>query len=881
MLIERDIQLDLLRNLALQAVAGGGTSALILGEAGIGKTTLLREFVARLDPGFLILQGACEDLFAPRVLGPLWDMAPALGPEFYALLEDADPGRLFPKFLAMLNATERPVVLIVEDLHWADQATLDMLKFLARRIVTQNIMLVVSVRSDELPSSHAFWRWVGDLPAATTHRVSLQALSLQAVSTLMGRLERDPAELYRITAGNPFFVTELLATYATVSKALPLSVRDAVWTRVSRLDSEARELLDIVSVSPVPVEEWLLVSILGPDAARVADACITRGLLVSSAAGEFTFRHELARLAVMERLPPSALRTLHLRVFEHLTRAAPPNTTVGLARMVHHAAAANEARQVLRLAPQAAREAARLGAHKQAAAYFAAALRFVDHAADPADAAQLHEDWAYEIGLVKIDDEVIQARHNAIALWRSVNRTDKVGLNLRWLSRMHWYRGESELADRFGMEAIRTLEQLPFSRELAMAYSLRSQHQMLLDQPAAAIAWGERAIALASQFDDQETRTHALNNIGTAKLFSGRLEGLADLEESLRLALAGNYHEHAARVYTNLAEYAVISKQFSMAERVLADGLAFDNEHDLDAWTHYLAGWQAELRMEQGRLQDAEQIARTVLALEHLTLVMRLPSLTVLGRGQSRQGKADGPAYRDEALLGALATGEPQHIVRAYLGVLEAAWQDMDDAASQQALRSLEQYDLAGMNSWVLAEIAVWRQRAGLVAAATPGMPAPRAAELAGNGFAASLAWLELGLPFEAALALYHVEGEGAGEAAVKAVALLEEIGAWPAAARARARARELQQGHRLPRMKRGPYAAAREHPFGLTQREAEVLELLLAGLSNTDIARQLCRSARTVEHHVSAVLDKMGVTNRLELLSRLSTASSSPAKNR
>ncbi len=182
-----------------------------------------------------------------------------------------------------------------------------------------------------------------------------------------------------------------------------------------------------------------------------------------------------------------------------------------------------------------------------------------------------------------------------------------------------------------------------------MAYSARSQLHMLNDRVDEAVDWGLRAIALAEKMGEVETRVHALNNVGTALLLAGRPGGRERIEESLALALEHGFHEQAARAYTNFAEYAVVFKDFALAERILAEGIAFDTRHDLDAWTHYLVGRQAQLRIEQGRLREAETIARGVMRLERLTLVMRLPALTVLGRVRVRLGEPDGPALLEQA----------------------------------------------------------------------------------------------------------------------------------------------------------------------------------------------------------------------------------------
>jgi DNA-binding CsgD family transcriptional regulator len=847
--------------------------ALVLGEAGIGKSSLLQAFAAPLQDRFLVLQGACEDLSTPRILGPVRDFAAELGADVVAAIDQAaSSDQLMSLLLERLAAQARPVLVLCEDLHWADQATLDLLKYLARRIAGQRILLLASARNDELPPDHAFWRWAGDLPPATTQRLELPPLSPHAVARLAQGGACNPDELYRVTGGNPFFLSELLADCDTAPGHLPASVRDAVWARMSRLDAPVRTVLELVSVSPMPLEEWLLEALLGDEGHAAIDASVDSGLLQRINPGSLSFRHELARQAVLSGLRPAATRGLHKRLCKALTEQAPAHVRIELARLVHHATGAQDAHMVLQLAPRAARQAARLGAHRQAAAHLASALQFVDAVSWTGEAAQLYEDWAYEAGLLRIDERLIEARQRAIELWQSVERPDKVGLNLRWLARTYWYRGEAREAERYGLEAIRTLEQLPNSKELAMAYSMRSQHQLLQDHPASAIEWGELALELATTLDDQDTRVHALTNIGSAKLFLGDVGGHAALAEGLQCALSHHLHEHAARIYSNWVEYAVVFKQFALAERLLAEGLAYHREHELDAWVHYLTGWQAQLHLDKGELAAAAALARQVLGLPDLSLVMRLPALTVLGRTLSRQGEPDAAPCLQEALQWARATGEAQRLLPVVSALTEAAWQTQDIDACRRWLAEIERFDLSGVNAWDLAELGAWQRRAGLAATmppATAAAPPPRAAEQAGHGQAACDAWLALGLPFEAALALLDMPGEAAVQAMPKAVALLEQIGAAPAAALARQRARNCGTPVQLPKAKRGPYAAAREHPSGLTRREAQVLELLLDGLSNLEIAQRLCRSERTVEHHVSTLLGKLGATTRLDLLRR------------
>lgn len=874
MLIERDEPLESLLGAARRALAGHGSTVILSGEAGIGKTSVLRDFAQRIGNKHRVLWGGCEALFTPRPLGPLQDMARALDRRVTGLLnETAAPDRLFPILLESLQEATKSTVLVFEDVHWADNATLDLVKYLGRRVSSVRAMLVLTVRSDETGVEHPLTHVLGDLPSPATTRIALQPLSPQGVALLAQQSGRSGADLHRITAGNPFFVTELLAGNHATPAQIPPSVRDAVWSRVSRLAKPEREVLEAICIVPWSVERWLLRALLGAEADVSVDRCVARGVLQRDDQGAVRFRHELARQATLDRLSPAAQQVLHARVEAAMSEVPGDLANASLSRRVHHAAGADNGPRVLELAPQAAAQAARLGAHQEAAAHLATALRYVTQA-PPALAAQLHEDWAYEAGLaLRIDDKVIEARQRAIALWRDVGRLDKVGLNLRWLSRLHWYRGEAQRANDYADQAVRELEGLPPGPELAMAYSARSQLHMLHDRIDEAVEWGLRAIALAEQTGETETRVHALNNVGTALLLSGRPGGRERMEESLALALEHGFHEQAARAYTNFAEYAVIFKDFALAERVLAEGIAFDTRHDLDAWTHYLVGRQAQLRMEQGRLREAETIARGVLRLDRLTLVMRLPALTVLGRVCVRLGESDGPTLLEQALKEGLATGEPQNIAPVRLALAEAAWLAEDMNPCHEQLTELAAMRLGSFDPWELGELATWCRRSGMKL--PPSLPleraaAPRAAELRGDPAAAAEEWSRLGLPYEAALALMQVVGAEAGAAVARAVSMFEAIEARPAALLARRMAGRLGVTGQLPKARRGPYASARRHPLGLTRREIEILGLIAEGMSNRDIARRLVRSLRTVEHHVSALLGKLNATNRMDVMLRL-----------
>ncbi len=869
MLVERERMLRRLGDWAARAKNGHGSIALVSGEAGIGKTTLLDEFSRRAAGQFAIAWGSCDSLFTPRPLGPLHDMASALGPRLRAIMaSDARPSDIFAGVLDAIRHESGVFILILEDVHWADHATLDLLKFIGRRIAMLKVFVVLSFRDDEVDESHPLTQVIGELPHRHVERLQLQPLSRDGVARIDAEGLFDPEELVAVTGGNPFFVTEMIAARQAGSTDVPASIRDSVNARLSRLAANERTFLETMSVIPAPFDRDLMRRMCGAEADALAMACADRQLLVETLAGKLGFRHELARRATMGRLNSVQLQVLHARALQALeANAASP-----VELLVHHAAGALDGAKVLQLAPAAGKAAASLGAHSEAALHYETALRFVDEA-PPELAAELYENWAYEAGISqRIDDDVIDARMHAVALRRALGHMEKVGDNLRWLSRLHWYRGEAAQANRLANEAVRVLESTPPSSERAMAYSLRAQLHMLNDRMEEAVAWGERALALAREIGHVEVTIHSLNNIGTAKAYLDQAEGVGLLEESLVLAREHGFHEHAARVYTNLACFALDFRKFELANRVATEGIAFDSRFDLDAWVHYLVGVLAQLRAEQGRFADARRLAKGVLSLDRLTLLMKLPAQLALARVAIRTGQQDAKRELSIALEHALWTEETQYIVPARFAWLEYAWLQDDLEKGQEHIEKLLEIDPVAFNCWSEGELLIWAGRFGREVGNRPAknLPSALAAELAGDGCAAGALWLEIGSPYAAGCAHIAAAAQNPAAALTEAARLFASIGATGAMSRVKSLAAAYGVESSLPRAKRGPYRAARSHPLGLTAKEQKLLALILEGMSNKEIAQNLSRSVRTVEHHVSSILSKLGATNRMEAMVRV-----------
>jgi DNA-binding CsgD family transcriptional regulator len=872
-LIERSPALAALHASLERCRGGAGRTVLVRGEAGIGKTTLLREWAAqvRAQGGAEIFWGGCEALFTPRPLGPVLDIAHALGPAMASLVQSQSaPSDLFAAIGGWLGvpalsltgrtAVPRVNVLIFEDVHWADHLTLDFLKYLGRRIHAWPALLVLSYRDDEAGVQHPLTQLIGDLPHANTSTVALQPLSLTALAALSGYAQEQTKELLAVTGGNPFFATEVLAAAAPGgASVVPPTVAAAVMARAQRVSAAARAVLDAASLAPGSIELALVKTLVGEAALQGVDECVHAGLLQWAERG-LAFRHELARRAVEAAMSPLRRREMHARLYLQLRQQSDDL----LDRTAYHAQHADDSAAVLATAPQAAAHAAAMGAHREAAAHYRVAL---DHAKQASDEqrADLLERWAYECSLgLAVGDDVIAARQQALALRRKMGQTEQVGLNQRYLSSLCRTQGRLDEARRWLDEAITTLESIAPGPSLAMAYSMRSAAYMLTNQWRLAEQWGERAIALARGFDDHATIAHALNNIGSALADDGQMRGFELLEQSLAIALEHNLHDHASRAYRNASEASVRNRLLGQADTLIVPGIAFARAHDMDGHALGLVGALVQVRLMQGRLDEAQALTREALQGELAsTPATHITVATVAATVAMLQDPAADSAALQTHWAAALASQEPDRIVPLALGLAEAAWLRGDDERCAAVVREALQA-CAELTLWDRGELACWMQRAGHDARAVSdaAVAEPCGLELGGDLAAAAQAWQALGMPRHQAYALLLQDPRQHPDALAQAISLFDRIGAAACADHARRRARKLASVG-IKGIKTGPRAAARANRFGLTPRELQIAEQLAAGRSNQEIAQALSRSERTVENHVATVLAKLGAKKR------------------
>ncbi|MGH3002730.1 MAG: ATP-binding protein [Gaiellaceae bacterium] len=851
-LLEREEVLQQLAGAWEAARGGHGRLVFVSGEAGVGKTALVKRFCGEQGSRARLLVGTCDGLRTPRPLGPFTEIANAVGGDLGLAFARADARPAPLDALTTDLTADGETILLVEDAHWADEATLDLIGMLGRRVAGLPALVLVTYRSDELDRVHPLRIVLGDLATSVgVERLHLDPLSQDAVRRLAQPLGIDPAALHHRTGGNPFFVTEVLATGEA---AIPATVRDAVLARVARLDERARELLDAVAVATQRAELWLVSAVVG-EAFSAVDGCIASGVLQVEGDG-VAFRHELARIALDESIAPHRRAQLNAAALDALR--CPPDGRLDLARLAHHAEGAGDAAAVIEFAPAAAEAAAAVGAHREAAAHYARALRFGGTLSEP-ERAELLERCATEYHLTDRHNPAIEAMREAVAAHRSLGDVAKEGVGLLKLASFLWCASETAAAAVMTEESLALLEPLGASPELARAYEYATSLAMNMEDAKRAFAWNDRFLELAEHADEL-TAIRQLNNVGTMKLLLGRRDGVDDLERSVRLAAAAGLESEAGRGYIHLGWAGSRVRDFSILP-LLGEGIEYCTERGLELWRLYVIVYRARVELDQGRWDDAADSAGFVLRQPHHAPLLRLLALTVLGTVRIRRGD---PAHRellDQAL--AIAEGKPdlQHLAPAAIARTELAALEGDPALAADASDHVLALASARNAAWIVGELALWRRRAGIDEPVAPASATPFALHLAGDP--ASLeTWQQLGCPYEAALALAD---EGDDHRTGEALEELRRLGAMPAAEDVARRLRV--RGTRG--ISRGPRSATRANPAGLTTRELEVLGLVAQGLRNAEIAEELFLSTRTVEHHVAAALRKLGARTRAEAVAR------------
>jgi predicted ATPase/DNA-binding CsgD family transcriptional regulator len=850
-LLERDRFLTSLQTAFNNIEAGEGHCIFVSGEAGMGKTSLVKAFCKEQKGGCNIYQGSCDALFTPRPLAPLYDIIWQVNGEFWPNSHTIEVrSELFSGFFRELSKQKEKTLIIFEDIHWADEATLDFIKFFARRIAQLRCLFILTYRDDEIHSHHPLRNVLGQLPPDSFTRMQLLPLSREAVKKLASEKGYSGEDVYSISGGNPFYVNEILSSY---SLGVPDNINDSIISAFDRLDGKTRQIWELLSVIPDSFEVKYLEK-FEPLHAAALERCIESKILLVRD-GRIFFKHELFRRTIEASLSPLKRVSLNKNILDMLQESFKQNQEIE--RIVHHAKNANEYELVAHYAPLAAKQAASVGAHIEASKLYLTAIEY--YQGNNKDLLlQFFEAYAYECYLTNQIKEAIIYTSKSLELWMEKNDKEKIGNSMRFLSGLWWNEGNLEKADNFAKRAIEVLNDQPSSKAKAMAYGNISQLKMFADQPGECIYWGEKAIALAEELADKAILSYAMGNVGSAqvRIPAYRQKGLELLQQSLEIALQNSYHEHAARAYTKLGYNGIIIKDNELAKKSLDAGILYCEENNLNLWRIYVLTLKARFKLETGNWNEACAIADNIINNEDPAKMIKIFALTVLATIKMRRGdKEDIPVLLTEAKEKAFETMELQRIIRALAACLEYEWitgqRFIEKESLDSTIKMIEQMGNVYDNS----EFAFW-----LLKARKQRLPLKEIYEgyemnSPAKAQRAAALWKKSGCPYNEALALF----EGSDDDKRKAITIVQGLGATAVYEKMKLEMR----GSGIKSIPHGIRKTTRSNPALLTDRELDVLQLLNESLQNKEIATRLFISAKTVDHHISAILFKLEVNSR------------------
>jgi ATP/maltotriose-dependent transcriptional regulator MalT len=836
-LLERDDQLAVLAD-RFAAAEHAGQLVLVRGEAGTGKSALIQEFVERHVPSEDVLLGRCDDLFAARPLGPFVDIARARVGALAAALPSGDPVAVCEAFLSDLAGAPRPVVVVLEDLQWADEATLDLLRFIARRLDALRCVVIATYR-DDLAVDHPLRRAWGSFVGPLVTRISLEPLSVAAVASLAEGTDVDARALHARTGGNPFFVVEVLAG---AHAGLPATVRDTILSRAAHLTGRARDCLDAAAILGRHATADTVTAVGDGDDVAI-DECIAAGLLVADGP-HLGFRHDLTREAIDDSLTPLRRQQLHRRALVVLAASD------DVVQRAHHALGADDREAIVELATRAADQCAAVGAQRQAALLYGRAIEHLD-AFDPAQRLRVLQAYARACMEVELIADAVRAGDEALAML--TDGDDEVALAEWecWLSTAYWNAARVEEGMVLAKRAVARLESYASSDALARAVGELASQYMVGGWYDDALTTGTRAIELGDARGLDIVAIRGLDVVGTTRIALGDAGGVPLQLEALDRAKRAGLAWDACRVNANIGCMALVRGDTGRALDAYSDGIRMAEQHELVYRRTCLLVTRIDVLLALGLWSDATADAQTVLEQAHLAPHHRGLAVLALGVVRTRRGDPDAAAALDDALAILTTVGESQFVHPTRVARAQAARLAGDDATARAEIEA----DLA-LVDWLdlhqQRELAWWAQRTGAAHAAT--LEAIDGVAHDARGWAEY--WEGRSCRYEAADAL----GDSDDEADLRnALEALLELEARPRAQQVARRLRDLG-ARRVPR---GPRATTRANAAGLTRREVEVAALLRDGLTNPEIADRLVLSPKTVDHHVSAVLSKLGVSNR------------------
>ncbi|MFD1948420.1 ATP-binding protein [Nocardioides aestuarii] len=843
-LLERGSELERLDAAVEQAAAGGpGAGFAISGDSGAGKSAVVAatcETATRLR----VLRGHCDPLLTPRPLGPVRDLFDSAG---RALL--AQQGALLSEVCeaAYDLARTEPTLLVVEDLHWVDAASVEVLRFLVRRVEAMPVVLVMTYRDLEIGPGHPARSLLGDVAALEgVTPLALSPLSVDAVRQLVAHTSLDAALVHDVTGGNPFFVTEVAKE---PHRPMPASVRDAVLARTHEIPASDFEILQLVASAPDHVDDRVLPR-LGVDLPSLRRLDET-GLLNRAAEG-IVFRHELARLAIESTIPVGGAARLHARLLEALEGLEPRNPAV----LTHHAVAAHDAPKASAYARQAAAEAISAGAHGEAAAFFEIALQHLG-AEPPAERAQLLVDLAFQQYMTGQLPKAIRNVEATFPLWAQANDLAGEARAHAAVAIYEYYNARRRHAD-LHLDAASTIAQDAGDALTFRHARISAAYLAYMSSDDSAVT-DHMALATAPGIDDGQDLLRLRRRLieDVTDLSAGREEArdriLDDVDDSRRQG----FDELASTLYSQLSYLDVEQGRLTAAERLLDQSLPFTVERDIPICRQWQTGVRSRLHLGKGRWNAALEDAETVLGTEGGMQVALLWPFVVTALVPLRRGQGFPREQLERAWTLADSLDEPLRRLAVLAALAEVAWMigEEDPRVHDLAPRGLTDLSRPA-TAWSSAALATWLRRLGLPVEMPADAPTPFRLAIEGRHAEAASWWHTAGDSFQEAMTLSDSPD---AQHRLAAVAVLDRLGAVGTADRLRAQLRAEGVGA-VPQR---PREATRANPGGLTNRQLDVARLVARGLSNSEIAAALYISPKTADHHVSAILGKLGLESR------------------
>ncbi|EHB53401.1 transcriptional regulator, LuxR family [Mycolicibacterium rhodesiae JS60] len=845
---EREHELAVLAAGAAEARDSGGALVIVTGESGAGKTSFVETFLQRGSTGTRVLWGGCDPLSTPRPLGPIHDLADQLGSDTRQLLSTADhPHEIFTAVFSDLRA--QPSVLVIDDLHWADQAVIDLLRFILRRIRRTRSLVIGTVRDDEVGFSHPIRALLGDVArsvSATT--LPLPPLSLGAVTELAAGTAVDPVWLHDITGGNAFFVGEMLEHGGD---DLPTTVRDAILARTVNLEVAEWDLLNVLACAPGVIPNFLLTGLgVTVPALRALD----EARLIRRTERGVAFRHDLCRLAVTSVIPPGAEVELHRRMIAAYEAAAQHDPAI----LTHHALGAGDQPRTLSAASEAGRVAARAGAHTQAAEFYHIALTH-GGALAPEREAELLELLAQECYLIDRLDEATEARRRALRLRAELKQPAAVSANHHALALYESYQANLSAAERHGAQAVAALiEPGGESEPVLLGHALTTQAYFAIS--AGDIERSELLLARARESVAAADDPVLGGRIAIVEGYRGGLVGDAGAREAIVSGITAATEHVADDVYAYgcsiLALIDIEQRNHDQTAELLDVSVPLCLERDAPFGRSWLFATRARIALLVGDWDAAVADADTVLAGVSWPLVSTWPWIVRALISLRRDGVA--ASGLDQAWQIFRGFGEHFQLFPA-AAIAEQAWLTGNADDRIGSCRTLLDSCAADGIAMAIGDLAVWLHRLD------PGVDTDRATGphrllLDGEFEAAADEFQRRSMPYEAALALIDA---GDAELTRRGLGVLDRLGATAVAAKIR---RDLRLGGAGVVPGKGR-SATLSNAAGLTARQVEVLGLIDQGLTNAELAERLYLSVRTVDHHVAAILGKLGVAGRREAI--------------